>query len=149
MQSTDSLRELNSKLLAEIAKLSKKNAKISELKKENAKFKDNKNVEFRDKISKVEQRKMLNDISNNSSFNFNSVACQISKTNSHCKKPLMNKKMDTLLPKELISKVIAKQSVSALNISVIDQHDQTSLEDKETDAFLDKVHKKKISDEIR
>ena len=31
----------------------------------------------------------------------------------------------------------------------MDQRDQTSLEDKETDAFLDEVHKKKISDEIR
>ena len=36
MQSIDSLRELNSKLLAEIAELRKENAKIFELKKENA-----------------------------------------------------------------------------------------------------------------
>jgi cell shape-determining protein MreC len=47
MQSIDSLRELNSKFLAEIAKLRKENAKISELKKENAKLK-NKNVEIPD-----------------------------------------------------------------------------------------------------
>ena len=40
MQSIDSLRELNSKLLAEIAELTKENAKISELKKENAEIPD-------------------------------------------------------------------------------------------------------------
>ncbi|CAG8710936.1 3160_t:CDS:2 [Racocetra fulgida] len=57
--------------------------------------------------------------------------------------------MDTSLPEESIPEVIAKQSVSAVNIFVMDQCDQTSLEDKETDAFLDEVHKKKISDEIR
>jgi hypothetical protein len=42
MQSIDSLRELNAKLLAEIAE---ENAKISELKKENAKLK-NKNAKI-------------------------------------------------------------------------------------------------------
>src|SRR2546429_32050 len=31
----------------------------------------------------------------------------------------------------------------------MDQCDQTSLKDKETDAFLNEVHKKKVSDEIR
>ena len=45
--------------------------------------------------------------------------------------------------------MIAKQSVSAVNIPVMEQCDQTSLEDKETDAFLNKMHKKKVSDEIR
>ena len=45
--------------------------------------------------------------------------------------------------------MIAKQLVSAVNIPVMDQCDQESLKDKETDAFLDKVHKKKVSDEIR
>ena len=46
MQSIDSLRELNSKLLAEITELTKENAKISELKKENAKLKNHKNAEI-------------------------------------------------------------------------------------------------------
>ena len=177
MQSIDSLRELNAKLLAEIAELRKENAKISELKKENAELKDknaeipdlkrkfaeiesekvelkariaellrqaveeskrrdvenaelkarieeleknktvttkleSENAEFRDRITKVEQRQMLNDTSsNNSSSNFNSVADQISKANSHHEKPLVNKEMDTSLPEEPIPKVIAKQSV--------------------------------------
>ena len=31
----------------------------------------------------------------------------------------------------------------------MDQCDQKSLEDKETDAFLDEVHKRKVSDEIK
>ncbi|PKC71623.1 hypothetical protein RhiirA1_453269 [Rhizophagus irregularis] len=71
--------------------------------------------------------------SNNSSSNFNS----------------MDKEMDTSLPEEPIPEVITKQSASAVNVSVMDQCDQksyqNSLEDKETDAFLDKMHKKKNS----
>ena len=93
---------------------------------------------------------MLNDTSsNNSSSNFNSDADQISKANSHHEKPLVNKEMDTSLPEEPIPEVIAKQSVSAVNIPVMKQCDQTSLEDKKTDAFLNEIHKKKVSDEIR
>ncbi|CAB4479161.1 unnamed protein product [Rhizophagus irregularis] len=57
--------------------------------------------------------------------------------------------MDTSLPEEPIPEVIAKPSVSAFNIPIMDQCDQKSLEDKETDAFLDEEHKKKVSDEIR
>src|SRR6266542_4657551 len=78
--------------------------------------------EFRDRITKVEQKQTLqsaltaNDNSSNfSSYNFNLVADQMSMVTHH-EKPLM----DTLLP-----------------------------EDKETDAFLDEVHKKKVSNEIR
>ena len=50
---------------------------------------------------------------------------------------------------ELIPEVITKQSALAVNISVMDQRDQKSLEDKKTDVFLDEVHKKRVSDEIR
>src|SRR4051812_35048765 len=147
MQSIDSLRELNAKLLAEITELRKGSAKISELKKENAGLKDknaeipdlkrkfaeiesekvelkariaellrqaveeskrrdvenaelkarieeleknktvttklkSENAEFRDRITKVKQRQVLNDNSSNiSSSNFNSVADQVSKAN--------------------------------------------------------------------
>src|SRR6266542_4496659 len=80
------------------------------------------NVEFRDRLTKVEQKQTLqsaltaNDNSSNiSSSNFNLVADQMSMVTHH-KKPLV----DTLLP-----------------------------EDKETDAFLDEVYKKKVSNEIR
>ena len=60
MQSIDSLRELNAKLLAEIAELRKENAKISELKKENADLKD-KNAEIPDlkrKLVEFESKKV-------------------------------------------------------------------------------------------
>ncbi|EXX67541.1 hypothetical protein RirG_113370 [Rhizophagus irregularis DAOM 197198w] len=57
--------------------------------------------------------------------------------------------MDTSLSEESIPEVIAKQSVLTINIFIMDQCDQMSLENKETDAFLDEVHKKKINDEIR
>ncbi|RIA90952.1 hypothetical protein C1645_822718 [Glomus cerebriforme] len=55
-QSIDSLRELNAKLLAEIAELRKENVKISELKKENNELKD-KNTEIpelRRKFAEIE-----------------------------------------------------------------------------------------------
>ncbi|RIA93025.1 hypothetical protein C1645_844422 [Glomus cerebriforme] len=42
-----------------------------------------------------------------------------------------------------------EEMISAVNTPVMDQCDQTFLEDKETDSFLDEVHKKKVSDEIR
>ena len=88
MQSTDSLRELNTKLLAEIAKLRKKNDKIPVLEKkfadveaENARLKQiieenarrdaenaelkaiieklkSENIEFRDRLIKVEQNQL-------------------------------------------------------------------------------------------
>src|SRR5436305_12318632 len=52
MQSIDSLRELNSKLLAEIAELRKENTKISELKKENAEIPD-----LKRKFAEIESEK--------------------------------------------------------------------------------------------
>src|SRR3954451_18147945 len=52
--------------------------------------------------------------SSNSSSNFN----------------LMDKKMDTSLPEELIPEVFTTQSASAVDISVMDQCDKKSLEDK-------------------
>jgi hypothetical protein len=57
--------------------------------------------------------------SNNSSFNFNSLADKF---------PM---EMDTSLPEEPIPEGLPEPAV---NIPVIDQCDQTSLEDKETDA---------------
>ncbi len=196
MQSTDSLRELNAKLLVEITELRKENAEIPELREKLLKFAEveaekvklrreleakndelyktiadfsskigklnaeivelkkdktaitkleSEHAEFRDRVTKVEQRQMHDD----NSSNFNSVADQVSKANSHHEKPLVDKEMDTLLPEELIPEMIAKQSASAVNIPVMEQCDQTSLEDKETDAFLNEMHKKKVSDEIR
>ena len=67
---------------------------------ENAKLKtrieelESENVEFRDRITKVEQRQMLNDpkgnnSSSNSSSNFNLVADQVSMVTHH-EKPLVD-----------------------------------------------------------
>ncbi|POG74843.1 hypothetical protein GLOIN_2v1770898 [Rhizophagus irregularis DAOM 181602=DAOM 197198] len=49
--------------------------------------------------------------------------------------------MDTSLSEESIPEVIAKQSVLTINIFIMDQCDQMSLENKETDAFLDESQK--------
>jgi hypothetical protein len=112
---------------AEIAELKRRNAETLRVNDEYNKRRDAENAklkarieelefEFRDRITKVEQKQTLNDnSSNNNLSNFNSVADQES-TVMHHEKPLV----DTSLP-----------------------------EDKETDAFLDEVHKKKVSNEIR
>ncbi|RIA83909.1 hypothetical protein C1645_833087 [Glomus cerebriforme] len=119
---------------------------------EESKRRDVENAELKARIEKLEKNKTVTtklESKNADPSNFNLVAVQLSMVMHH-EKPLVDKEMDTsLLPEELIPEVIAKQSVSAINISVMDQRDQTSLEDKETVAFLDEVHKKKISDEIR
>ncbi|RIA92383.1 hypothetical protein C1645_820816 [Glomus cerebriforme] len=170
MQSIDSLRELNAKLLVEITKLRKK---FSEIKIENDKFKDKnseipelrrkfaeiegvkenkrrdaeniklkarieklENVEFRDRIMKVEQKQMLNDpkgnnsSSNNSSFNFNLITDQVPMVIHH-KKPLV----DTSLSKKLIPETTVPASPSLCE------------EDIKADEFLDLVYKKRDSSE--
>ncbi|POG64781.1 hypothetical protein GLOIN_2v1671980, partial [Rhizophagus irregularis DAOM 181602=DAOM 197198] len=63
MQSTDSLRELNAKLLAEIAKLRKENAEIPELREkqiieENAR-RDSENAELKSRVGELEARLAL------------------------------------------------------------------------------------------
>jgi hypothetical protein len=131
----------NAELRARIEELEKNKTVTTKLESENA--------EFRDRITKVEQRQVLNNNSSNiSSSNFNSVADQLPMVTHH-EKPLVDKEMDTSLPEEPIPEVIAKQLVSAVNMPVMDQCDQTSLEDKETVAFLNGAYKKKVSDEIR
>ncbi|CAB5393271.1 unnamed protein product [Rhizophagus irregularis] len=57
--------------------------------------------------------------------------------------------MDTSLPEEPIPEKLTEVIISAVNMSVMDQCDQKSLEDKETVAFLDEEYKKRVSDEIR
>ena len=116
----------NAKLKARIIELEKNKTVTTKLESENA--------EFRDRTMKVEQKQVLNDNSSNiRSSNFNSVADQLP-METHHEIPLVDKEMDTSLPEELIPEVIAKQSVSTVNIPVMDQCDQKSLEDKETDA---------------
>ena len=119
---------------------------------ENAKLKA-KNVEFRNRLTKVEQNQTLQNAltandnsSNNNSSNFNLVA---EPTVTQHEKPSVDEEMDTSLPEEPIPEELTEVIVSTVNISVMDQCDQKSLEDKETDAFLDEKYKKKINDEIR
>jgi hypothetical protein len=103
--------------------------------------------EFRDRFTKVEQKQSLIDnSSNNTSSNFNLVA---EPTVTQHEKPLVDEEMDTSLPEEPILEGLTEVTVSAVNISVMDQCDQKSLEDKGTVAFLVDEQKKKVSDEIR
>jgi len=132
--------EYNERRDAENTKL---RAKIEELESEN--------VEFRDRLTKVEQKQTLqsaltanDNSSNDSSSNFNLVADQVSMVTHH-KKPLV----DTSLSEEQIPEWLPEVSVPDVNIPVMDKRDQTTLEDKETDAFLNAVYKKEVSNEIR
>ncbi|PKK60747.1 hypothetical protein RhiirC2_818027 [Rhizophagus irregularis] len=109
MQSIDSLRELNAKLLAEIAEprkenteLKDKNAEIPDLKRKFADIESEK-VELKARIAELPRQAVKEN------------ADQVP-TVTHYEKPLV----DTSLP-----------------------------EDRETDAFLDEMHKKKVSNEIR
>ncbi|CAG8573083.1 12133_t:CDS:10, partial [Cetraspora pellucida] len=113
---TDELKETISHYSVEIGKL---NAIIVELEKNKtvtAKL-ESENAKFRDRITKVEQRQML--------------------SNNVSKLPM---EMDTSLPEESIPEGLPEPAV---NISVMDQYDQTFLENKKTDSFLNEVHKKK------
>ncbi|CAG8727892.1 17246_t:CDS:2, partial [Racocetra persica] len=114
---TDELEETISHYSVEIGKL---NAIIVELEKNKtvtAKL-ESENAEFRDRITKVEQRQMLSDnvskvtnSSNNSSSNFNLLADQL---------PM---EMDTSLPEESIPEGLPEPAV---NIPVMDQSEVTT-----------------------
>jgi hypothetical protein len=128
-------------------KLSVSDAEIAELKRSNIEFlrankeynerrdADNaklraENIEFRDRLTKVEQNQSLieprgasHNSSNNTSSNFNLVA---EPTVMQHEKPLVDEEMDTSLPEEV-----------------------PEGPDKETVAFLDEKYKKKVSNEIR
>ncbi|RIA86071.1 hypothetical protein C1645_829835 [Glomus cerebriforme] len=66
-----------------------------------------------------------------SSSNFNLITDQVSFANTYYKKQLVNTSLSEKLIPEGLSEL-------AVNIPVMNQCNQTSLEDKETDAFLDK-----------
>ncbi|RIA91523.1 hypothetical protein C1645_821933 [Glomus cerebriforme] len=134
MQSTDLLRELNAKLLAEIAELRKENAKISELKKENAEIPDLKrkqaveeskrcdveNAELKARIEELEKNKADSSAENvRSDVEFAELKAEFN-----------NAKQSTFRPSSPVSC-------------------QKSLEDGKMDVFLDDVDKKRVSNKIR
>src|SRR6266498_3388970 len=155
----DSLREINSKLLAKITELRKENAEVKaeniEVKAENVKsrraLKEHEarftNLEQKDKEKTTLIAKLDDDIREiKQEQNVVNILAQ----------------SNTSIPKSSIDSIPLPLALSAdqINISpVADQYDTTesakrfnskSLEDdRETDAFLDEVHKKKVSNEIR
>ena len=138
--------EYNEMRDAKEKKLEQKNAELE------AKIKEMES-EFRDRITKVEQNQSLIDnSSNNTSSNFAlapSANLVAEPTVTQHEKPLVDEEMDASLPEEPIPEELTEVIVSAVNITVMDQCDQKSLEDKEMEAFLDEEYKKKVSDEIR
>ncbi|CAG8736957.1 2757_t:CDS:2, partial [Cetraspora pellucida] len=93
---------------------------------------DVENAELRARIEELNKNKTVTTKLKSKNAKFRNRIIKISKANSHYKKSLVNKKIDTSLPKELILK-----------------HDQIFLEDKKINAFLNEMYKKKISDKIR
>src|SRR5437016_3199656 len=125
--------EYNERRDAENAKL---RAGIEELKSENA--------GLRDRVTKVEQKQMLDDNTpndntpndntpNNNSSNFNSGADQLPMLTHH-EKPLVD---DTSLPEEPIPEVLPEISASNNNVDI------KPSEDKKMESFLDGEYKKK------
>jgi hypothetical protein len=139
-------KEYNERRDVKEKKLEQKNAELE------AKIKEMES-EFRDRFTKVEQKQSLIDnSSNNTSSNFASAPLAnlvAEPTVTQHEKPLVDEEMDTSLPEEPILEGLTEVTVSAVNISVMDQCDQKSLEDKGTVAFLVDEQKKKVSDEIR
>ena len=193
----DSLKEINSKLLAEISELRKENAEVKaeniEVKAENAKLKHAleehearfTNLEQRDKekttlitkldddIRKIKQEQNVNilaqsntsipkspihSISSQSSISPNIEG--ISKQSDHSDHSIEKNNADPISQDFDSIPLSLALSADQTNISsVVDQYDTTesakrfnskSLEDdRETDSFLDEVHRKKVSNEIR
>jgi hypothetical protein len=133
------LRKENAEISYLRNKLSVSDAEIAELKRRNIEFlraneeynerrdADNaklraENVEFRDRLTKVEQKQTLNEPRGASHNSFNICSSNFNSVADQAPTVIHHEKalVDTLLP-----------------------------EDKETDAFLDEVHKKKVSNEIR
>ncbi|GES89649.1 hypothetical protein GLOIN_2v1766209 [Rhizophagus clarus] len=181
----DSLKEINSKLLAEISELRKENAEVKaeniEVKVENAKLKHAleehearfTNLEQRDKekttliakldddIREIKQEQNVNiSVQSNTSIPkspIHSISSQssispnierISKQSDYSDHSIEKNNADP------ISQDFDSIPLDQTNISsVVDQYDTTeskSLEDdRETDSFLDEVHRKKVSNEIR
>ena len=148
----DSLREINSKLLAKVTELRKENAEVKAenvklkhaLKEHEARFT---NLEQKDKEKTTLIAKLDDDI--------REIKQEQNAVN-------ISAQSNTSIPKSPINSIPLPLALSAdqINISpVADQYDTTesakrfnskSLEDdRETDAFLDEVHKKKVSNEIR
>ena len=155
MQSIDSLRELNSKLLVEIAELRKENAEIPELREkllkfadveaENAKLgqiieenakRDAENAELKTKVARlrhdIEEMKQQTQVITEVQY-----ACSIEDTS----------------PVEVIPKIstasIPSNQCDNVNSSPSSVSGQKSLKDREMDAFLESEYKRKVSDEIK
>ena len=154
MQSTDSLRELNAKLLAEIAKLRKENAEISELREkllifaeveaENARLKqiieenarrDAENAELKSRVGELEARLAL--LEQGSAVD--EIALSFGQTqNDEESMPVVTPTVD-----------VPDSVIDQLNNEVGRATSDLDGNDEEMVDFLDDVYKKSISNEIR
>src|SRR6266496_222973 len=181
-QSNDSLRELNAKLLAEIAELRKK---FAEIKIKNDEVPKLKKKVAEDEVEKMKLRQELKARTNelkktilhysvvigklNAKIveleKYKSAITKLESENAEFRVRFMKLEQQTQVSEafeEVIPEVSAvdvpslpKQTdqlnseVGQVDTMPSDNANTESLEDKETDAFLDEVHKNKVSDEIR
>ncbi|RIB17009.1 hypothetical protein C2G38_1466711 [Gigaspora rosea] len=148
----DSLRELNAKLLAEIAKLRKENDKIPVLEAENAKLKqiieenmmrDARVKELEQKNTKLEARlAILEQASLVETQNVDQQNNADTKSMEGVPK-VSDMEIDDFIPEEPIPKV------SPVNLPQPCQRYPKSLEEKENDSFMDSENKKMVSNEMR
>ncbi|RGB23174.1 hypothetical protein C1646_774901 [Rhizophagus diaphanus] len=169
-QSNDSLKELNAKFLAEIGELKKK---FAEIKVENDELKD-KNIEIpelRRKFTEIETERTelkakIAELLNRADSSAKNVRRDVEITeikaeivklrdNNEENKELTFLQSDNI-SKEMVSENGQNNNTINLNTNTMNLNTNEapfgniqSLKDKETDDFLDEVHKKKISDEIR
>ena len=139
-QSNDSLRELNAKLLAEIGELRKK---FAEIKVENDELKD-KNTEIpelRRKFAELEAEKA--ELKARIARLLNQAVEESKRRDAKVKKLEARLTIVEQNDKEVIPEVLPEISVPNNNADI-----KSSI-DKKTDSFLDEVHKKKVSNEIR
>ena len=154
MQSTDSLRELNAKLLAEIAKLRKENAEIPELREkllrfaeveaENVKLKqiieenarrDSENAELKSRVGGLEARLAL--LEQGSAVD--GIALSFGQTqNDEESMPVVTPTVD-----------VPDSVIDQLNNEVGRAPSDLDGNDEEMVDFLDEAYKKSISNEIR
>ena len=171
MQSIDSLRELNAKLLAEIAELRKentelkdKNAEIPDLKRkfadiesekvelkariaellrqavEESKRRDVENAELKARIEELEKNK--------------TVTTKLESENAEFRDRITKVKQNQSLIDNFSNNTSPNFNSDADQVPTVTHYEKplvdTSLpEDKETDAFLDEMYKKKVNNEIR
>jgi hypothetical protein len=163
-QRISELETKNAKLEAEKAEIEARNVKLlKQVMEENAKRDarveelEQKNTELEGRLAMLEQGfSVVDGRSENDKEMIEESAVDVSDSiinqqNDANTKSMEDKEMDDFIPKESVNvpdSIIAQFNQCKLPTTKVN-HQEGSLEDRKTDAFLNEVHKKKVSNEIR